>query len=132
MFRTTPSAPPAGRHVLAELTGCPAVFLNDPAGLEKCFRRCAEEGGAKLVSSHFHHFSPQGVSGVVVIAESHITVHTWPEHGYAAVDVFTCGQPEIAEAVMNLIIAFLCAEAVHRTSFERRPNTVPQRISAFT
>ena len=130
MFRTTPSAPPAGRHVLAELTGCPAVFLNDPAGLEKCFRRCAEEGGATLVSSHFHHFSPQGVSGVVVIAESHITVHTWPEHGYAAVDVFTCGQPEIAEAVMNLIIALLCAEAVHRTSFERGPNTIPQRLSA--
>ena len=85
------TTPPAGRHVLAELTGCPAVVLNDPAGLEKCFRRCAEEGGATLVSSHFHHFSPQGVSGVVVIAESHVTVHTWPEHGYAAVDLFYCG-----------------------------------------
>ena len=125
MFKTTQSAPPAGRHVLAELTGCPAVILNDPARLEKCFRRCAEDGGATLVSSHFHHFSPQGVSGVVVIAESHVTVHTWPEHGYAAVDVFTCGRPEIADAVMNLIIASLHADTVHRTSFERGPNAVP-------
>ena len=128
MFQTTPSAPPGGRHVLAELTGCPAVVLNDPASLEICFRRCAEEGGATLVSSHFHHFSPQGVSGVVVIAESHVTVHTWPEHGYAAVDVFTCGRPEVAEAVMELIIASLNAETVHRTSFERGPNAIPAEV----
>lgn len=127
MLHATPSAAPAGRHVLAELTGCPAWVLNDPAGLEKSFRRCAEEGGATLVSSHFHHFAPQGVSGVIVIAESHATVHTWPEHGYAAVDVFTCGRPEVAEAVMALIIVSLQAETVHRTAFERGPNTIPQR-----
>lgn len=132
MSPTPPSTAPAGRHVLAELTGCPAAVLNDPAGLEKCFRRCAEEGGATLISSHFHHFSPQGVSGVVVIAESHVTVHTWPEHGYAAVDVFTCGRPEVAEAVMELLITALGAETVHRTSFERGPNTIPQRLPAFT
>ena len=132
MAPTTPSTAPAGRHVLAELTGCSAVVLNDPASLENGFRRCAEEGGATLVSSHFHHFSPQGVSGVVVIAQSHVTVHTWPEHGYAAVDVFTCGQPEIAEAVMELIIASLHAETVHRTSFERGPHSIPQQLPAST
>jgi S-adenosylmethionine decarboxylase len=131
MFQTTPSTP-VGRHVLAELSGCPVVVLNDPIGLEKCFRRCAQEGGATLVSSHFHHFSPQGVSGVVVIAESHVTVHTWPEHGYAAVDVFTCGRPEVAETVIELIIASLSAVTVHRTSFERGPHSIPQRIPAFT
>lgn len=128
MVPTPPSKPPAGRHVLAELTGCPAAVLNDPAGLEKCFRHCAEKGGATLVSSHFHHFSPQGVSGVVVIAESHLTIHTWPEHGYAAVDVFTCGRPEIAEAIMALIISALRATTVHRTSFERGPNAIPAEI----
>jgi len=132
MNNNPPSTPPAGRHVLAELTGCPAVVLNDPASLEKSFRRCAEEGGATLVSSHFHHFSPQGVSGVVVIAESHVTVHTWPEHGYAAVDVFTCGRPEVAEAVMELIIASLGAQTVHRTSFDRGPQSMPRRLPAFT
>jgi S-adenosylmethionine decarboxylase proenzyme len=130
MHHSTPCPPPAGRHVLAELTGCPATVLNDAVSLEKCFRRCAVEGGATLVSSHFHHFSPQGVSGVVVIAESHITVHTWPEHGYAAVDVFTCGHPEVAEAVMALLIITLQAETVHRTSFERGPHAVPAEVSA--
>ena len=129
MFGSAPSPAPEGRHVLAELTGCPAVVLNDVAGLEQCFRDCAEKGGATLVSSHFHHFSPQGVSGVVVIAESHVTVHTWPEHGYAAVDVFTCGRPEIAEAVMARIIQALGAEHVHRTSFQRGPNAIPAELA---
>jgi S-adenosylmethionine decarboxylase len=128
MVSNSPPPVPAGRHVLAELTGCPPEVLNDLAGLEICFRKCAVEGGATLVSSHFHHFSPQGVSGVVVIAESHITVHTWPEHGYAAVDVFTCGHPEVAEAVMALIIAALHAETVHRTSFQRGPHATPAII----
>jgi S-adenosylmethionine decarboxylase len=128
MSHSAPSQPPTGRHVLAELTGCPATVLNDVVTLEKCFRHCAEAGGATLVSSHFHPFLPQGVSGVVVIAESHLTVHTWPEHGYAAVDVFTCGCPEVAETVMGLLIASLHAQTVHRTSFERGPHRIPQRI----
>lgn len=132
MFETTATNTPAGRHVLAELTGCPAAVLNDPASLEICFRRCAEDGGATLVSSHFHHFAPQGVSGVVVIAESHLTVHTWPEHGYAAVDVFTCGKPEIAEAVMKLLVAAMHAKTVHQTSFERGPLAAPRRLPCHT
>jgi len=130
MHHSASYPPPAGRHVLAELTGCPPHLLNDAAGLETCFRECAETGGATLVSSHFHHFSPQGVSGVVIIAESHVTVHTWPEHGYAAVDVFTCGCPEVAEAVMELVIAALQAESTHRTSFKRGPDSVPTRLTA--
>lgn len=120
---------PAGRHVLAEMTGCPPDVLNDPGRLEPLFRACAEKGGATLVSSHFHQFSPQGVSGVVVIEESHVSVHTWPEHGYAAVDVFTCGRPEIAEAIMELIITALGATTVHRMSFQRGPDTVPTRAT---
>ena len=128
MFDYTSPPAPEGRHVLAEMTGCRPEVLNDVAGLETCFRNCAVEGGATLVSSHFHHFSPQGVSGVVVIAESHVTVHTWPEHGYAAVDVFTCGRPEVAEAVMALIITALRAENVHRTSFQRGPHAVPAEV----
>jgi S-adenosylmethionine decarboxylase proenzyme len=54
---------------------------------------------ATIVGTHFHQFSPHGISGIVVIAESHVAIHTWPEHGYAAVDIFTCGetlQPEVA------------------------------------
>lgn len=128
MVAVSPLLAPTGRHVLAEMTGCPPAVLNDVVSLETCFRKCAVDGGATLVSSHFHRFAPQGVSGVVVIAESHLTVHTWPEHRYAAVDVFTCGCPEIAEAVMTLIIAALGAETVHRTSFQRGPYAAPTEV----
>lgn len=128
MVTHSPPPVPTGRHILAEMTGCPPEVLNDLAALESSFRECAVKGGATLVSSHFHHFSPQGVSGVVVIAESHITVHTWPEHGYAAVDVFTCGHPEVAEAIISLTITALRADTVHRTSFQRGPHAVPAEI----
>jgi len=108
-----------GRHVLAELSGCPARLLDDAARLQQLLCDCARQGGATVVSAHFHHFSPQGVSGVVIIAESHITIHSWPEFGYAAVDVFTCGHAEVAERVMQLISTALQAAEVKQTSFER-------------
>lgn len=81
---------PLGRHMLLELYGCPVSVLNDENIIEEILTDVVNEVNATLVSKSFHHFSPYGVSGVVVIAESHITVHTWPEHNYAAVDVFTC------------------------------------------
>lgn len=122
-------AAPSGRHVLGELTGCSAELLDHAELLERRLRECASEGGATVVSSHFHRFSPQGVSGVVVIAESHITIHSWPELGYAAVDVFTCGRPEIAEGVMKLIVAALGATAADVTSFDRSPGHIPRRLA---
>jgi S-adenosylmethionine decarboxylase len=128
MAAFSPPPAPTGRHVLAEMSGCPPEVLNDLTALEASFRKCAVDGGATVISAHFHPFSPQGVSGVVIIAESHITIHTWPEHGYAAVDVFTCGHPEVAEAVMALLITSLRAETVHRTSFQRGPHTAPAEI----
>lgn len=80
-----------GRHVLAELYGCSPEILNDRAKVEKAMVNAALEAGAEIREVAFHQFSPQGVSGVVVISESHLAIHTWPEYGYAAVDVFTCG-----------------------------------------
>ena len=80
-----------GRHVLVEFYGCDPDALNNKEGLEEVMREAAVESGATVVSSVFHLFNPHGVSGVVVIAESHLTIHTWPEYGYAAVDLFTCG-----------------------------------------
>lgn len=80
-----------GRHVLAEVHGCDPNVLNDVAGVEEIMVQAALHAGAEVREVAFHKFSPQGVSGVVVISESHLAVHTWPEHGYAAVDVFTCG-----------------------------------------
>ncbi|MEW5784785.1 MAG: adenosylmethionine decarboxylase [Bacillota bacterium] len=81
-----------GRHILAEFYGCPADKLDDPAQIKQEMLAAALEAGAEVVETVFHQFSPQGVSGVVVISESHLAIHTWPEFGYAAVDIFTCGQ----------------------------------------
>ncbi len=81
-----------GRHLLVEFYGCDPEALNDVKGIEKTMVEAAEEAGATVVKSVFHLFNPHGVSGVVVIAESHLAIHTWPEYGYAAVDLFTCGE----------------------------------------
>lgn len=81
-----------GRHVLAEFYGCEFDTLNDIKLVEKIMVNAALEAGAEVREYVFHKFSPQGVSGVVVISESHLAIHTWPELGYAAVDVFTCGE----------------------------------------
>jgi S-adenosylmethionine decarboxylase len=83
---------PLGRHILAEIYGCDFDTLNDLVKVEKIMVNAALEAGAEVRECVFHKFSPQGVSGVVVISESHLTIHTWPELGYAAVDVFTCGE----------------------------------------
>lgn len=82
---------PLGRHVLAEIYGCAFEILNDVKKVEEIMVNAALETGAEVREVVFHKFSPQGVSGVVVISESHLAIHTWPELGYAAVDVFTCG-----------------------------------------
>lgn len=81
-----------GRHVLAEFYGCPPEALSHQEEVRENMVAAALEAGAEVRETVFHQFSPQGVSGVVVISESHLAIHTWPEYGYAAVDVFTCGQ----------------------------------------
>lgn len=89
-----------GRHILAEFYECDADILNDAQRIENYMKRAALECGATIVSSTFQTFNPHGVSGVIVIAESHLAIHTWPEYGYAAVDVFTCGET-VDPAVAN-------------------------------
>ena len=80
-----------GRHLLAELYGCDTRVLNDKERIEQIMKEAASRSGATIVQSVFHLFNPHGISGVVVIAESHLAIHTWPEYRYAAVDIFTCG-----------------------------------------
>lgn len=92
----------AGSHLLLDLYG--AKYLDDIGRIEQAMRDCVEECGATLLHIHLHHFSPSGgVSGVAVLSESHISVHTWPERDYAAFDVFMCGdaQPENSIAVLK-------------------------------
>lgn len=87
-----------GRHVIAELWECNFDKLNDMDFIEKTFVDAALKAGAEIREVAFHKFAPQGVSGVVIISESHLTIHSFPEHGYASIDVYTCGDldPTIA------------------------------------
>ncbi len=80
-----------GRHILVEFYGCSSELLNQVVHIEQSMVAAAKEAGATVLNATFHHFSPFGVSGVVVIQESHLAIHTWPEYQYAAVDLFTCG-----------------------------------------
>lgn len=93
-----------GRHLLVEYHGCDSHVLNDATTIERLMIGAAKAAKATIVTSVFHPFSPQGVSGVVVVEESHLSIHTWPEHGYAAVDFFTCGESD-----PNLAKDFLAA-----------------------
>ncbi len=98
----------AGTHLIIELKG--ATGLDDKARVERAFRACVAATGSTLLHIHLHSFQPHGVSGVAVLAESHITVHTWPELGYGAFDVFMCGKADPWRAVDVLARAFETAE----------------------
>ena len=93
-----------GRHLLLELKNCDKEVLNNLEYLRKSLCETAEQIGATVLHNIFHKFSPQGVSGVVVIAESHLCIHTWPEHGYAAVDIFTCGTTINPSDAINILV----------------------------
>jgi S-adenosylmethionine decarboxylase len=94
----------AGVHLIVDLHG--ARRLNDIDHIDGVLRRCAEAAGATLLHVHLHRFQPDGVSGVAVLAESHIAIHTWPEAGYAALDVFMCGKTDPDRCVPILREAF--------------------------
>lgn len=81
-----------GRQILVEYYDCDQSKINDVSFVETALIQAAKASKATLISHNFHKFSPYGISGVVVIAESHIAIHTWPEYNYAAVDIFTCGE----------------------------------------
>lgn len=92
----------AGTHLLVDLWG--ATNLDSPEDIDRILREAAIVAGATILHSHFHHFSPNGgVSGVVVLAESHISIHTWPERNFAALDIFMCGacDPHLAIPVLQ-------------------------------
>jgi S-adenosylmethionine decarboxylase len=80
-----------GTHIVCELSGCRQDLLTNVDDVQKIMENAARESNAQILKVVFHRFQPQGVSGVVVLAESHISIHTWPEAGYAAVDFYTCG-----------------------------------------
>jgi S-adenosylmethionine decarboxylase len=100
---------PLGTHLLLDLAGAPFATLDDPAVVEAALVDTVAAMGAHVLGVHLHRLEPQGISGVVVITESHLTIHTWPERGEAAVDLFTCGDPERARAAVAALVARLGA-----------------------
>lgn len=105
-----------GEHILIELYSCDEELINDSDLLEKIMLKAAKIAKATVVKSVFHNFSPQGVTGVIVVEESHFAVHTWPEHKYAAVDLFTCSEEMDYDAAYKFLEKELKAE---RSSFTK-------------
>jgi S-adenosylmethionine decarboxylase len=92
-----------GRHLLLELFDCDLDAINNLEAVKAAMIEAAKRAQATIVDVVFHEFNPFGVSGVVVIAESHLAIHTWPEYRYAAVDIFSCGdvlQPDVAASYL--------------------------------
>lgn len=117
--RAAPSYRPNGTHVLADLGGIAAEKLCSCTALDALLRTAAEAAHARVLHSHFHGFGDgQGVTGVVLLAESHISIHTWPECGFAAADIFMCGdaQPQLALAIIEQALQ----PASHQVTINRR------------
>ncbi len=108
-----------GNHVLAELFDCDQNILNDAESVEMYLKSAAITCGATIVNSIFHTFNPHGVSGVVVIAESHLAIHTWPEYSFAAIDVFTCGQSINPWLAIRQLKKYLKAKSIKTVELKR-------------
>jgi S-adenosylmethionine decarboxylase len=110
-----------GIHILLELKGCDKGLLNDLTYVRETLVEVAREVSATIIGESFHRFQPQGITGILAIAESHICIHTWPEHGYAAVDVFTCGETVQASKAAELLIQRFHAGDHSQLILERGP-----------
>ena len=99
----TSSSENIGRHCILELYQCDNAKLNDEAFIRTTLTSSAKAAGATLINLVTHSFKPQGVTGLALLAESHISIHTWPEIGYAAIDVFTCGDHTMPEKACELL-----------------------------
>lgn len=107
-----------GRHLLTDLFGC--THLDDLSLIEETMREATAAAGATLIGIHLHHFGDgQGVTGVALLAESHMSIHTWPEYGYAALDIFLCGMQHDIEAPCDLFAFRLSAQKVSNRLISR-------------
>lgn len=117
-----------GQQLAIELYGCDREILNDQKRIQEIMRAAALEAGATIVAETFHKFNPHGVSGGVIIAESHLMIHTWPEYGYAAVDVFTCGDTIQPSDCYEYLKKHLRAENTLVTELKRGILDVPGKL----
>jgi len=106
-----------GNHIIAEFTGC--TDLNNSAMIESVLREAAVATGATVLSVTVHQFEPYGMTGVAVLQESHISVHTWPEYGYASIDIYTCGEHIRIEEALAVLKKFFLPKKVQVVSIYR-------------
>lgn len=121
-----------GRHVIIELWGCSDV-INDADHVKTAMVDAVRAANATLLNIYVHTFSPQGVTGVAVLSESHLSIHTWPEHGYVAADVFTCGATTNPQAAAEVLAQrFEAKQSVvtelQRGVFPQSPKRVPSKV----
>ena len=117
-----------GTQILLELKDCNRDLLNDLPHIRDSLLQAARKTGATVIGQSFHQFSPQGVTGVIAIAESHLCIHTWPEYGYAAVDIFTCGEGFKPLDVVALVVDSL--ECADHSVTEIQRGVLPQLAGA--
>jgi len=108
-----------GKHIVCEFSGCDPTLLSDVSGIHTMMISAAKAARATVMESAFHRFEPQGVSGTVILAESHLSIHTWPEKGYAAMDFYTCGDHTDPWLACDLAADALQAKSVLTTEFKR-------------
>ena len=116
-----------GRHLTLEVYGCPRKYLDDPDEIRQLLLNAARGAGATVIDAMFHRFTPQGVSGVVMISESHLTIHTWPELGCAALDMFSCSPRIDLEQIGKHLARELRARRIDARVVERgrMPHAAP-------
>ncbi len=115
-----------GRQILVEFYDCEQSKLNDVSYIENSLIQATKASKATIISHNFHKFSPYGISGVVVIAESHVTIHTWPEYNYAAVDIFTCGDTIDPWIIQEELKEYFESKSVSSMEMKRGLFKVPQ------
>ena len=117
-----------GRHYILELYQCDHAKLNDEAFIRTTITSSAKIAGATLINLVTHSFKPQGVTGLALLAESHISIHTWPEIGYAAIDVFTCGDHTMPEKACKVLFKDFLAK---NFSFKNIAREIPSGIQTL-
>ena len=114
-----------GRHLVLEMWDCDREILNNAKRLREILRRAAEEARATVIRVFCHEFNPKGITGVALLAESHLAIHTWPDEGYAAADIFTCGQHTDPQLAAQHLISSL--KAKDSTTFELKRGSMRTR-----
>ncbi len=117
------------QHTLLEYYACDAARLKSAADIKVLLCEAVRDAGGTIVKALFHNFSPYGVSGVVVITESHVTIHTWPEHAYAAVDIFSCSAKLDHAAIRARLKRGLAAKRLSWRTFRRGPRGRSQPVA---